>query len=247
MKAAVLAYHAIGNCPSDAHNLFISEDGFVRQMSFLSRRRRVVSLADVVEHPDRGGVAITFDDAYRSVYRSALPVLERFGFPATVFLPTAYVGDENRWDEPTGCPLEIMDETELKDALNRGMDVQSHGHRHIDMTQASQEDVTEDLQRSAVVLTDLLGQRPRYLAYPFHTASPQAQAAARAAGFEAAFSIDRVHDGAYAFERVQVTPRDSSLLFRLKTTGRYLTIRHAPPVAAGYSLLKRAARAGRSR
>ena len=247
MKAAVLAYHAIGHCPTDAHNLFINEETFAQQMGFLARHRRVVSLADVVHHPEKRAVAITFDDAYRSVYTAALPVLERFGFPATVFLPTAYVGEANSWDVPTGCPLDIMDESELRDAATRGLDVQSHGHNHIDMTSSSPVDVAEDLQRSVDVLTELTGRRPRYLAYPFHTGSGAAQEAVRAVGFEAAFSIDRLHDGRFAFERVQVTPRDTSLLFRLKTTGRYLALRHAPPVAAGYSLLKRVVGAGRAR
>ena len=67
----------------------------------LAATRRVVPLADALDAPLPPGkpvVAITFDDGYRSVREHALPILEQHGFPATMFVPTAYVGDENRWD-----------------------------------------------------------------------------------------------------------------------------------------------------
>ncbi|MEK6609597.1 MAG: polysaccharide deacetylase family protein [Gemmatimonadota bacterium] len=38
--------------------------------------------------PERA-VVITFDDGYRHVLRTALPVLRRYGLPAAVFLPRA--------------------------------------------------------------------------------------------------------------------------------------------------------------
>ena len=236
--AAVLAYHAIGRCDTDAHNLFIDPETFANQMGYLARRKRVVALEEIVRAPARDAVAITFDDAYRSVYEAALPVLERHGFPATVFLPTAYVGGENVWDEPTGCPLGIMSESELRDAAARGLDVQSHGHEHIDMQRSQPDAVRRDIERSVEILTEITGRRPRFLAYPFRTASQESQEIVAAAGFEAAFSIDRVHEGTFAFERVQVTPRDGEKLFALKTTGRYVRLRNSPFVSGGYELVK---------
>ena len=38
-------------------------------------------------------MVITFDDGYRDFYRQAFPVLNQYGFSATVFLPTAHVGE----------------------------------------------------------------------------------------------------------------------------------------------------------
>ena len=40
----------------------------------------------------RAAAVITFDDGYRDVYEHAWPVLKRMGLPATVFVPTAFIG-----------------------------------------------------------------------------------------------------------------------------------------------------------
>jgi peptidoglycan/xylan/chitin deacetylase (PgdA/CDA1 family)/predicted phosphodiesterase len=70
---------------------------FARQMEFLSRRRHVLSLDEVLEGLDRGesptpgSVVITFDDGYRSTLETAMPILKHYGFPAVLYLSTGYI------------------------------------------------------------------------------------------------------------------------------------------------------------
>lgn len=228
-RGAVLAYHAIGECSDDRHNLFVAEDAFEKQMSYLAGRHEVVPLADLVTGRHvRRGVAITFDDAYESVFDTAVPILERHGFAATVFVPTAHIGSRNSWDPPSDCPLDIAPAETLVAAAQRGIAIESHGHMHIDMFSADVGEARSDLARSMEVLEALLGAPPRFLAYPFRTAPETVRGVAKELGFEAAFSIDCPHEGRLAYERVQVTALDGLAVFALKASGRFVGIRNSP-------------------
>lgn len=243
MRATVLAYHAVGDCDpgDDPHNLWVSTAAFQRQMAQLRRRRRVIALHDLVAGripPGPPAVAITFDDAYRSIVRNAVPVLHRHGFPATVFLPTAFLGDRNRWNPPQPCDVSIIDAGTARELEGAGLQVESHGHEHLDLRISDDATTRRDLMMSRRVLTDTLGRPPRYLAWPFRDGSDAARRIAQEVGFETAFSIDLPHGGRYAFARVQVTPLDSDRAFWLKTSGCWPLLRHHPIPATGYRLVK---------
>ncbi len=242
-RRTVLAYHAVGDCSlaDDRNSLFVSPTAFAAQMADLAATRRVVPLADALDAPLPPGkpvVAITFDDGYRSVREHALPILEQHGFPATMFVPTAYVGDENRWDEPCPCSLAIMDADELRDADARGLRIEAHGHAHTDLTEADEETATGDIADSLDALRALLGRDPRFLAFAFSHGSADAQRAAAGLGLEAAFSIDRPGTGRFDQARVQITRYDSLRAFRFKTGGRYLAVRFSTMTRAAVALTR---------
>ena len=233
MSATILAYHAVGDVQraDDLHNLWVRTERFAEQLRLLAQRAHVVSLDDLVAgrvHNRRRTVAITFDDGYRSVLTAALPLLEEHGFPATVFVPTGFIGDRNRWDGEGADDLDILDADELAELTRRGVAVESHGHAHIDLSTADDAAVRADLEQSIATLTALRGTPPSYLAYPFRTGSPGARAIAADLGFRAAFSIDLAHAGRYAWGRVYIGSNDGLQMFRLKTSGHYLTLRHHP-------------------
>lgn len=242
-RTTIIVYHAIGSCPidRDVHNLFVTSQEFRRHMEMLAKRRKVVSLTEALRGRTLKGkprVALTFDDAYRSVLDVAAPILREFGFPATVFAPTAWLGKSNEWDAPTGCDLAIMSPDELREAESAGLTVESHGHLHIDFAAASGPEAREDLVESARILEEVTGRQPRYFAYPFGRRSVISEREAAAVGMEAAFTIDQVHEGPYAYERVQITPLDGRLIFSIKTSGFYSSVRHSKVFKLGYSSMR---------
>lgn len=111
-RLPILCYHSIVDMRLPpwvaAGGLHLHVTRFREHMEFLARRYRVVPLDEVVEAiaaadgplPARS-VAITFDDGYANTLSLAGPILEEFGFPATVFLPTDYIGRREMywWDE----------------------------------------------------------------------------------------------------------------------------------------------------
>jgi peptidoglycan/xylan/chitin deacetylase (PgdA/CDA1 family) len=107
--AVVLMYHRIGAPASPADILAVSPGRFREQMRALRERFDPVAI-DVIERraqalrsagPRRRPVVVTFDDGYADNLLAALPILEEFSIPATVFVTTGMV--ERRaefwWDE----------------------------------------------------------------------------------------------------------------------------------------------------
>jgi peptidoglycan/xylan/chitin deacetylase (PgdA/CDA1 family) len=232
----VLAYHAIGTAPRGAalYNSFVSRTVFERQVRFLERRHGIVTLQTAL---GGGGVAITFDDAYRSVLEQAVPVLRERKLPATVFVPTKWIGSRNGWDPPNDLPLDIMQPEELAELAALGFEIGSHGHAHADLGAATPDEAREDIETSVHILEQILGDRPRYLAYPYGRGSAAADAAARALGIEATFSLEHPAAGSQ-FERIPVYPLDRGPLFASKASGRYLAWRRSRPVARAYELVR---------
>lgn len=122
-KFAILCYHRIG---TGGIPLFseLPPEVFEAQMRFLRRWYRVVSLDELcgeMESPTRNGqaVAVTFDDGYRDLQTCALPVLQRYQIPATVFLPVMSIETgEVPWYDRIFLALRVFPEDEMEIALD---------------------------------------------------------------------------------------------------------------------------------
>lgn len=99
----IIAYHRVVSDIKKAereaiYGIVISTATFRRHCELLRRRFDVVSLETAMHFLDhkrkvaRPLAALTFDDGYLDFYEEAFPVLNDLGLPATVFLPTACVG-----------------------------------------------------------------------------------------------------------------------------------------------------------
>jgi peptidoglycan/xylan/chitin deacetylase (PgdA/CDA1 family) len=243
-RRTVIAYHAVGSCPpaEDPHELFVPVDAFEAQMEFLSRRRKVVPLEVIVDGPlpsSKPAVAITFDDAYRSVLDTAAPILTKYRLPSTLFVPTAWMGLQNGWIAPPSRSLDIMGPEELLEAEGKGIRVESHGSAHMKYWEADPSEIEADVRSSIDRLTEVLGRPPRYLAYPFGPTSDEASWIVEGCGLEAAFTLERPHRGRFAFERVWIRPRHGLGVFALKTSGYWsASWRWSKAGRAGAALLR---------
>jgi peptidoglycan/xylan/chitin deacetylase (PgdA/CDA1 family) len=89
--ARILYYHRV-NDDNDPFFPAISTKLFEAEMQFVSKRYKVVSLAEMLRVLAGGStepvLAITFDDGYQDNYHQAFPILRRYGLPASIFLTT---------------------------------------------------------------------------------------------------------------------------------------------------------------
>lgn len=98
--AVILMYHSVATTEEaawiDPAN-HLPPEVFDAHLAYLASHYQIVALEDIVAAVETGRtlpartVALTFDDGYLDNLTEVAPRLARWGFPATLFLPTAYV------------------------------------------------------------------------------------------------------------------------------------------------------------
>lgn len=102
-KIRILCYHNVSNEKSDYNMTHVSVHNFRDQMKYIKENYDVVRLEDVYKEvymDSRDAVAITFDDGYHEIFVNALPILEYYNIPATVFVTTGNIGtNKENWTD----------------------------------------------------------------------------------------------------------------------------------------------------
>ncbi|NQT35526.1 polysaccharide deacetylase family protein [bacterium] len=139
-----------------------------------SRDRRITpSSPDQVQHTSDSDSStkqflLIFDDGYKCIYKYALPVLREFGFRATVFIPSAYLGKTNDWDHQLlGRRFDHLDRDMLLSLIKEGWEIGSHTVSHIDLLQAGREHQADEIFNSRLKLKELTGQEVNWISFPF--------------------------------------------------------------------------------
>jgi peptidoglycan/xylan/chitin deacetylase (PgdA/CDA1 family) len=126
-------------------------------------------------------IALTFDDGYLDFYTTAWPILQEFGFSATVFVVTDAIGRMAKWAGATAAPL--MSWGNLSRLAETCVEIGAHGATHRLLDAALPDEIRHDLATAYQALSRRLGREPAGVAYPYGRWSPQVAAAAEAVGF----------------------------------------------------------------
>jgi peptidoglycan/xylan/chitin deacetylase (PgdA/CDA1 family) len=174
-RLRVLMYHKVNDLPGNP--LSVPVGVFDEQMAQLRELGyTVVALDDVLEYyanaaelPSRS-VLITFDDGYRDNLEHAAPVLERYGYPAVLFVPIAYLDDalplphEERL-AARGVVNSTLDWGELAELEAAGVRIESHGISHRPIADLALDEAAREIVLSKLRLEDRLGRPVRSFAY----------------------------------------------------------------------------------
>ena len=170
----ILTYHSLDDSGSV---ISISPQAFAEQMQILhDLDMKVVPLSNIREvlggtNDSRPLIAITFDDGFRNIYEHGFPILQRYGFPATVFLVTDYCGKTNDWP---GQPLHmkrypLLTWDEIREMSKGMIEFGSHTQTHPDLTMLPTHRVDEELLGSKRKIEDTIGRPVDLFAYPYGT------------------------------------------------------------------------------
>jgi len=132
-------------------------------------------------------VVINLDDGYRSTYEIAYPILKKYGFTATFFIYTSFIGASKNaltWDQ-------------LKALKADGFEVGSHTVNHANLSKRldgeSEKEylarVKRELEVSKKILDDRLNQNTQYIAFPYGEFSPVVLKLCEETGYRVGFSV----------------------------------------------------------
>jgi len=213
-------YHAVARLPQDPNKICVSPERFEAQMRHLERRGlRGVSVRELIGATERGSarglVGLTFDDGYANILRNAMPVLERLGFTATVFVVGGMLGKENSWDD--GPRLRLLDVEGVREIHERGMEVGSHGLSHARLPKLDATLLEEEVLGGQRTLSEILGHETEGFCYPYGDLDLPTVGAVRRAGHVYACAYKRrIEHSGFDVPRIYAGERDGPIRLTLK-------------------------------
>lgn len=220
----ILCYHRFKTtCKS---SLCMPADNFEHQMRYLKENGyHTISFEELngfLEYrraiPPRS-VIISIDDGYRSVYTIAYPILKKYGFTATLFVYTDFVGASRN----------ALTWKQLREMRDAGFEVGGHSVSHSDLTRQKETESKADfaarveweLQKSKEIIDKKMGQNTVFLAFPYGRYDQRVLEVSQRLGYKVAASVKRGGNPFFAdplaLKRDQVLKRDmATFVSRLK-------------------------------
>ena len=229
MRLPVLLYHHIGGQKGGPFPELTIEPGpFAQQMQWLDENGYVpITTSDWLRWCESGTplpgkpILLTFDDAYEDLVRYAFPVLQEHRFRATVFVPTAYVGQRNIWDQLNRRPsIGLMTAEMIREWAEKGIEFGAHSRTHPELDRIDAAACEDEIAGSRHDLEKMIGAPVVAFAYPYGNYNGEVRAAV-GRNFRLAFTtedgINTLGTDLLTLHRTMVEPRQSMIDFASRT------------------------------
>ncbi len=162
----VLMYHYVREVDEEedplGYRLSIPPALFAEQMAWLTENdytpltmsELAACLSSQQDCPSRP-VAITFDDGYTDQLENAVPILRRYGFPATFYIVPGLVGRPG-----------YLDWDGVQALVDNGMEVGAHTVSHVELTSLKPREARFEIVESRRILEEELGIEVHSFSYP---------------------------------------------------------------------------------
>lgn len=158
IQVPILMYHAVSDDIVGIEELHVSPSNMEDQLAYLVENGYdPIFFSDLphLEDYDKP-VILTFDDGYEDNYSELFPLLKKYGVKATIFIITDYMGYPNKMN------WEQIQEMSLSGLVS----IQSHTATHRFLSELSEDELVQEMERSQTTLLKLTGIKPYVLCYP---------------------------------------------------------------------------------
>ena len=251
----ILLYHSVSTGSDPRFRRWVvPPERFARQMQLLQDHDRdaitVTRFARSLTQegaglPDRP-VVITFDDGFADFAASAFPVLAEFGFPATLYIATRYVGRTSAWLHKEGeADRPMLDWDQIRDLQASGIEIGSHSHSHPQLDTLPRTAAAQEIAQSKALLEDHLDAPVESFAYPHGYYNQPVQALVAKTGYTSAcgvkHALSSTSDDPFGLARLIIDPdlSDEEFVERLEGQGASIAPRGETIQRRGWRVIRR--------
>lgn len=221
-RVPILMYHHIADPPAGAkaveRDLSVSPARFEEQLRYLREAGyQSITTTDLVYHLTLGRplppkpVIITFDDGYRDVYTNAFPLLQKYGFTATIYVITDFVDREL---------TPYLTWSQIEEMYAAGMEFGAHSRDHPDLRHKSYDFLVWQILGPKQTLEAHLPAPVRTFSYPSGAYDQHVIDVLRSAHYWCAVTAEQgathTSDGLFTLSRIRVRRADTLESFRRK-------------------------------
>lgn len=205
MKLPILTLHKIGPVRS---KYWMTRDQLFSKIQLLVSLGYNFTTCEALSsgtYPKENPCILTFDDSYENFLTDAMPVLERFNIPATVFVPTGYIGKDNRgWENYDIVPVKHLTEGQIMYLDQAGIDFQPHTVNHINFLRLNSDQRRREAVESKDTIEQLLGKKKDVFCYPGGGYDQEAKDILLTAGYNMSVSCDKGVDDTDTMDRFAI-------------------------------------------
>ena len=234
-RIPILMYHSISDKKEKSHPYYhvnTSPAIFDAHMHYLHENNySVINLQNLEKSFDTRDsskfVVITFDDGFYDFFTNAFPILKKYNFSATVFLPAGFIHNERLSFKGKEC----MTWSEVRELSNAGISFGSHTATHPQLSELSDTEVEHEIQHSKEIIEDNLGSAIDAFSYPYKFPDEKKRFKILLRdllkkhcykfGVSTRIGTTSKKDDAYFMKRLPVNSADDISFFQAKLNGGY--------------------------
>jgi peptidoglycan/xylan/chitin deacetylase (PgdA/CDA1 family) len=177
-------------------------------------------------------LVISFDDGLNDFYTTASPILEKSGFSATMFLPTAFIGNKRSSFNGKEC----LSWKTVRELHGKGIEFGSHTINHPKLYGKTEAEIDYELRRSKEQIEIEIDEPILSFSYPYAFPEQDKEFVYRlrkllrrngySTGVTTRIGITSENDDYLFLKRLPVNTFDDLAFFKAKLTGAYDWIYH---------------------